>query len=257
MNANWSVGFSETAGSLKNHHLYVTQVRIPSFCDKEALFGLFDNEKLKDQPYILTNLLGRCLLEERSKIATESYYMKNTISSIQKELKSQGFHPVQNAIILHISYKATKIIIRIAILGDVQLLLGRKNGSFRLFSSTSVLKKTKSEPSLKTFELLLDSNDEFLLIANGGFWRAFRNCDDILSDIRLDCDAIIIAKKLQDIAQCFGVNSNLSIILIKLKIAREHVDHFLKELKQCVQQKSRGACDSDNTSLSVGKFSTD
>lgn len=41
---SWTVGFSETSGSKAK--LYISQIRLPAFCNTEALFGVFDGKNL-------------------------------------------------------------------------------------------------------------------------------------------------------------------------------------------------------------------
>lgn len=45
---SWSVGFSETAGC--KQRLYISQIRLPAFCNTEGLFGMFDGETNNNVP---------------------------------------------------------------------------------------------------------------------------------------------------------------------------------------------------------------
>lgn len=49
---SWSVGFSETSGSKSK--LHITQIRLPAFCNTEALFGIFDGKMQQTNMHILT-----------------------------------------------------------------------------------------------------------------------------------------------------------------------------------------------------------
>lgn len=64
--------------------LCIAQLRLPAFCNKEALIGLFDAGNNSELPQILVNTLPRILLEERTVKETASEYMKYTMLSAHR-----------------------------------------------------------------------------------------------------------------------------------------------------------------------------
>lgn len=140
----WKVGFSETAGNVSR--LYISQLRLPCFCNNEGLFGLFDGESSRTIPMELTKFIPKILLDERTVKETADDYMKYTLLSAHRELKQQGQRQGVSAIICHISLERDhlitqyhpksinkrKFILRVASVGEISAILVRQSGNVKL-----------------------------------------------------------------------------------------------------------------------------
>lgn len=139
--SSWCVGFSETSGC--KQRLYISQIRLPAFCNTEALFGVFDGETNSDMPLGVDKVVPRILLEERTVKETASEYMKYTMLSVHRELKEKGQKGGMNAVIVHILKSklpseytfcgdVKKYVMKIVSVGDVKVVLGRTSGPVRI-----------------------------------------------------------------------------------------------------------------------------
>ena len=84
------------------HRLYVSQVRMPSFCNVEGLFGIFDGGSNQEAPSALQEMIPRLLLEERTVRETSKEYLKYTLLSAHRELKDKGQKYGIDATLVHI-----------------------------------------------------------------------------------------------------------------------------------------------------------
>lgn len=132
----WKVGFSETAGN--KIKLYISQLRLPLFCNTEGLFGIFDGENNNSVPVVLEKTIPRILLEERTMKETAGEYMKYTMLSAHRELREKGQKQGVCATVVHISRtKATsdtfipsarRYVLRVASVGLAKVVLYRRTG---------------------------------------------------------------------------------------------------------------------------------
>lgn len=97
----WKIGFSETNGNANK--LYISQLRLPGFCNAEGLFGMFDGETSNGIPNMLVKSIPKILLEERTVKETSNDYMKYTFLSAHRELKLQGQKTGVTGTLCHIS----------------------------------------------------------------------------------------------------------------------------------------------------------
>lgn len=130
---SWTVGFSETAGC--KQRLYISQIRLPAFCNTEALFGIFDGENNNIIPSVVDKIVPRILMEERTVKETAADYMKYTMLSAHRELKDNSQKSGISAMIVHIvRSKITadysfcggtrKYVLRVASVGEVRAVIG-------------------------------------------------------------------------------------------------------------------------------------
>ncbi|KAJ3653311.1 hypothetical protein Zmor_012570 [Zophobas morio] len=255
---SWSVGFSETAGC--KQRLYISQIRLPAFCNTEGLFGMFDGETNNNVPVGVDKVVPRILLEERTVKETASDYMKYTMLSAHRELKDKGQKQGLNAIICHIlrskqsveySFCASvkKYVMKIASVGDIRVVLGRAAGPVRLLPIKQ-RKQIRTNPQIQLMvpdpdvtELFLDDQDEFMIIANKNLWDVMTP-ENAIREVALQRNVILAAKRLQDLAQSYGAEDNLSIIVVKFNLMGGDVDLLMRELRQTIR---RNKYQSDST----------
>lgn len=260
--ASWSVGFSETSGSKQK--LYISQVRLPAFCNTEALFGLFDGEKNSDMPGPVDKVVPRILLEERTVKETAGDYMKYTMLSAHRELKDKGQKHGMNAVIVHILKSKVsadysfcgglkKYVMKIASVGDARVILGRATGPVRLLPA-KYRKQIRTNPQIQLMvpdpdvaEVYLDEQDEYMIIANKNMWDVMTP-DNAIREVSLQRNVILAAKRLQDLAQSYGAEENLSIIVVKFNLISTDVDLLMRELRQTIR-KNKYQSESGNSTI--------
>lgn len=256
----WKVGFSETAGN--SPKLYVSQLRLPGFCNSEGLFGMFDGEHSNLVPNMLVKAVPKILLEERTIKETANDYMKYTLLSAHRELKGLGQNHGVCAVLCHIlrnripgtengSYynsstvNGKNFILRIASVGEITAVLIRQNGHIKLTHSDDSRQIGNSgsfpmvipDPMVKEF--ILGELDEYLLLANKKLWEVM-SIDAVAEEIRKEENVILSAKRIQDVAQSYGCEENLSIMIIKFNNIGQDVDFLMRELRQTIRKKSAG-----------------
>ncbi|CAG9798069.1 unnamed protein product [Chironomus riparius] len=251
----WKVGFSETSGNANK--LYIAQLRLPGFCNAEGLFGIFDGELNNSLPNMLVKVTPKILLEERTVKETSNDYMKYTLLSAHRELKQQGQKVGITATICHISrtkvtpdannyhnYQSNgrKFILRVASVGEGSAILIRQNGILKLTVGTS---KTKigcsynfpnTIPDPECNEIILGDNDEYLVVANKKLWDVLTP-HDVANEIRKEDNVLLASKRLQDVAQSFGAEENLSIIVVKFNNLGTDIDFLMRELRHTIRKK--------------------
>lgn len=248
--SSWSVGFSETAGS--KQRLYISQIRLPAFCNTEGLFGMFDGEGNSDIPLGVDKVVPRVLLEERTAKETALDYMKYTMLSTHRELKEKGQKQGMNAIIVHIlksklpaDYSfcggVKKYAMKIASIGDMRVVLGRSAGPVRLLPAKQ-RRQIRTNPQLHltmqdpdVTEIYLDEQDEYMIIANKNLWNVM-NPENAIKEVSLQRNVILAAKRLQDLAQSYGAEENLSIVVVKFNLIGSDVDLLMRELRQTIRK---------------------
>lgn len=248
--SSWGVGFSETAGC--KQRLYISQIRLPAFCNSEGLFGMFDGESNSDMPSGVDKIVPRVLLEERTVKETASDYMKYTILSTHRELKGKGQKHGMNAIIVHVlkskqpaDYSfcggVKKYVMKIASVGDIRVVLGRSSGPVRLLP-VKQRKQIRTNPQVHLMiqdpdiaEIYLDDQDEYMIIANKNLWNVMTP-ENAIKEVSLQRNVILAAKRLQDLAQSYGAEENLSIIVVKFNLIGSDVDLLMRELRQTIRK---------------------
>lgn len=246
----WTLGFSETSGS--KDKLRVTQIRESNFCNSEGLFGIFDNESNLQETSManLTQIVPRILLEEKTMKETSKEYLKYTLLSTQRELQGQGFKYGLDATLAHVSRLPSsqgcptmKYSLKVASSGEARTALCRAAGSLILAPPKKLSLKHQlsgfpfvvPDPSIE--EVTLEEDDEFLIIANKRLWQVL-SIEEAVREARAEANPVLAAKRLQDLAQAYGAEDNLSIIVIRLKgpSQQRSMDLLMRELRQAVQK---------------------
>lgn len=247
--SSWSVGFSETAGC--KQRLYISQIRLPAFCNTEGLFGMFDGENNSNMPVGIDKIVPRILLEERTVKETAIDYMKYTMLSAHRELKEKGHKCGMNAIIIHI-FKAKsstdysfcgglkRYVMKIVSVGDVRVVLGRSVGPIRVLPvkqrkqfRSSPLSSVIPDPDVMEFQL--EDKDEYMIIANKNLWEVM-SPENAIREVTLQRNVILAAKRLQDLAQSYGAEENLSVIVVRFNLVSSDVDLLMRELRQTIKK---------------------
>ncbi|XP_066246377.1 protein phosphatase PHLPP-like protein isoform X4 [Euwallacea similis] len=265
---SWTVGFSETSGSKQK--LHITQIRLPAFCNTEALFGIFDGENNSNNPSGIDKVLPRLLLEERTVKETSHEYMKYTLLSSYRHLRSKGLKQGINAVIVHIlKPKPTsaefnngfveglkKYVMKIASMGDMKVVIGKSEGPIRLLPAkirkqirtNSTINLAVSDPDMT--EIFLDEHDEYMILANRNLWDVM-SPENAIKEVSLQRNVILAAKRLQDLAQSYGAEENLSIIVVKFNLVSSDVDLLMRELRQTFR-KNKYQSESTNSMCQPG-----
>jgi PH domain/leucine-rich repeat-containing protein phosphatase len=254
----WKIGFSETTGN--SNKLYIAQLRLPSFCNSEGLFGIFDGESNNALSNMLVKAIPKILLEERTVKETVNDYMKYTLLSAHRELKQQGQKSGVCATLCHISRtritndntaynpynnNGRRFILRVASVGEASAVLIRQAGSSRLTAGNSKTKIGCSSnyplaiPDPELSEILLGDTDEYLVLANKKLWEVMTP-DAVAQEIRKEENVLLAAKRLQDVAQSYGAEENLSVILVKFNNLGTDIDFLMRELRHTIKKKPVG-----------------
>lgn len=255
----WKVGFSETSGNANK--LYIAQLRLPGFCNAEGLFGIFDGEANNSLPNMLVKVTPKILLEERAVKETSNEYMKYTLLSAHRELKQQGQKVGVTCTVCHISRtklltpdpnnfnhqaNGRKFVLRVASVGESSAILVRQTGILKLTMGSGKTKigcsysypNTLPEPECN--EVILGDKDEYLVIANKKLWEVMTP-NDVACEIRKEENVLLASKRLQDVAQSFGAEENLSIIVVRFNNLGTDIDFLMRELRHTIRKKPNGS----------------
>lgn len=255
MEPPWKIGFSETAGY--SSKLYMSQLRLPCFCNNEGLFGIFDGELSHFVPTQLIQSIPKILLDERTVKETAGDYMKYTLLSAHRELKQQGQRNGISVVLCHISLSKDlgrsmyhhpsintkrRFILRIASVGETSAIIIRRIGNVKLTPPTPKRQLGLSGnypiniPDPEVCELPLGDQDEYLVIANKRLWDVM-DAEAITREVRAETNVILAAKRVQDIAQSYGAAENLSVIIVKFNNLGTDADYLMRELRQTICNK--------------------
>ncbi|XP_037977122.2 protein phosphatase PHLPP-like protein [Plutella xylostella] len=252
----WTTGFSECPN--KSLQLCCAQIRLPSFCNKEGLFAIIDGENDTEVPKILQSTLPGLILEEKSIKETVNEYMKYVVLSAHRELKEKGQKKGASLILCHLTpisnpdngfgYTPRRYTLRLANVGDTRAVLSRRTGPLCLgiennkrLGYSSRYPSTVPDPDV--IQTVIKEDDEFLILANGNFWSVITTETAVL-EVRAEKDPIIAAKRLQDLAQSYGVEGCISVTVIRFDITRTEVDQLMQELRQTIGE-TKSMCRSD------------
>ncbi|KOB75746.1 putative adenylate cyclase [Operophtera brumata] len=252
----WTTGFSECPN--KALQLCCAQIRLPSFCNKEGLFAIIDGETDIEVPKILQASLPGLLLEEKSIKETVSEYMKYVVLSAHRELKEKGQRKGACLIMCHLSpvtstdngfgQSIKRYSLRLANVGDTKAVLSRRNGPLslgiennkRLGYST---RYPNTVPDPDVIQTIIKEDDEFLILGNGNFWNAV-SMETAVTEARAERNPVLAAKRLQDLAQSYGVEDCVSVMIIRFDTSRSDVDLLMRELRQTINS-NKSVCRSD------------
>ncbi|KAG6452536.1 hypothetical protein O3G_MSEX007684 [Manduca sexta] len=252
----WITGFSECPN--KYLQLCCSQIRLPSFCNKEGLFAVIDGETDTEVPKILQSCIPGLLLEERSIKETINEYMKYVVLSAHRELKEKGQRKGASLVMCHLSpappaenvfgQSNKKYNLRLANVGNTKAVLSRRNGILNLgiennkrLGCSSTYPNTVPDPDV--IQTVVKEDDEFLILGNGNFWNAI-SVDTAITEARTERNPVLAAKRLQDLAQSYGVEECISVLIIRFDSGRSDVDLLMRELRQTINS-NKSVCRSD------------
>ncbi|XP_052747068.1 protein phosphatase PHLPP-like protein isoform X2 [Bicyclus anynana] len=242
----WVSGFSESPS--KTLHLTCAQIRLPSFCNKEGLFAIIDGETDVEVPKILQSSLPGLLLEEKSIKETVNEYMKYVVLSAHRELKQRGQRKGACLIMCHLSpiiapengfgQTTRKYNLRLANVGNTKAVLSRRTGHLCLGAEnnkrlgySSRYPNTVPDPDI--IQTVIKEDDEFLILGNGKFWAAV-TVDAAVTEVRSERNPVLAAKRLQDLAQSYGTEDCISVVIIRFDAVRPDVDLLMRELRNTI-----------------------
>lgn len=90
-------------------------------------------------------------------------------------------------------------------------------------------------PDPDVSEIYLDEQEEFMIIANKNLWEVITP-ENAIKEVSLQRNVILAAKRLQDLAQSYGAEDNLSIIVVKFNLIGSDVDLLMRELRQTIRK---------------------
>ncbi|XP_070603246.1 PH domain leucine-rich repeat-containing protein phosphatase 1 [Erythrolamprus reginae] len=256
--AVWSHGYTEASG-IKNK-LYVATLSANNFCEnREALYGVFDGDRNVEIPYLLQCTMSDILEEELQKTKNEEEYMNNTFTVMQRKLGTAGQKLGGSAVLCHIKYDPLDpggcFTLTSANVGKCQSVLcrngkplplsrsytikceeeltrikehkaiitedGKVNG---VTDSTRILGYTFLHPSVvprpHVQSITLTSQDEFFILGSKGLWDSL-SIDEAVEAVRNVHDALAAAKKLCTLAQSYGCNDSLSVVVVQLDVTED------------------------------------
>lgn len=220
---------------------------MPSFCNTEGLFGIFDGGTNQSAPGALQEMIPRLLLEERTIRDTSKDYLKYTLLSAHRELKENGQKYGVDATLVHITKHSTsrtkRYSVKVASSGETKAVLCRAAGPLILAPSKKIPTKNQLGnaamfplviPDPSTEEIILEDDDEFVIIANQKLWEVL-TIQESVREARAEASPVLAAKRLQDLAQAYGAEDNLSIIVIRLSgPGTGDLDQLMRELRNVV-----------------------
>lgn len=74
-----------------------------------------------------------------------------------------------------------------------------------------------------------------MIIANKNLWGVMTP-ENAIKEVSLQRNVILAAKRLQDLAQSYGAEENLSIIVVKFNLIGTDVDLLMRELRQTIRR---------------------
>ncbi|CAH0725872.1 unnamed protein product, partial [Brenthis ino] len=252
----WVTGFSECPNKLLQ--LSCAQIRLPSFCNKEGLFAIIDGESDTEVPKILQSSLPGLLLEEKSIKETVNEYMKYVVLSAHRELKEKGQRRGACLIMCHLSPVNTpengfgqtpkKYNLRLANVGDTKAVLSRRSGPLCLGAENNKRigyssRYPNTVPDPDVIHTVIKEDDEFLILGNGKFWRSV-TIDTAIAEVRAERNPVLAAKRLQDLAQSYGTEDCISVVIVRFDTVRSDVDLLMRELRNTINT-NKSVCKSD------------
>ncbi|CAB3373383.1 Hypothetical predicted protein [Cloeon dipterum] len=230
----WTLGFADGGAWSR---FPICQLRLPAFCNTEALLGIFEGSGASgpEVAKLLAQSVPRLLLEERTLPDTAHEYMKYTILSAHRELRQKGQLSGANAVMCHISRPspAKPYILRVASVGPQGVLLARIGGSCARLTKSAphsepnrVLGQSAEFPLVIpdpfVTEVILGETDQFIIGASERFWEyvpeeeAVREVAASLGTSRGSKEANTAAKRLVDLAQGYGCTNSISVMVLSL-----------------------------------------
>lgn len=252
----WVTGFSECPN--KSLQLSCAQIRLPSFCNKEGLFAIIDGESDTEVPKILQSSLPGLLLEEKSIKETVNEYMKYVVLSAHRELKEKGQRRGACLIMCHLSPINTpengfgqtpkKYNLRLANVGDTKAVLSRRSGPLCLGAENNKRigyssRYPNTVPDPDVIHTVIKEDDEFLILGNGKFWRSV-TIETAIAEVRAERNPVLAAKRLQDLAQSYGTEDCISVMIVRFDTVRSDVDLLMRELRNTINT-NKSVCKSD------------
>lgn len=251
---------------------------MPSFCNVEGLFGVFDGGSNQEAPSALQEVIPRLLLEEKTIRESSKDYMKYTLLAVHRELKEKGQKYGIDATLVHLTrvsgppvpppsssssfssntsntaqnpnFDNSKRVysLKIASSGEAKAVLCRASGPLVLappkkdkmharkqLGNSAMFPLVVPDPVWE--DVILNEDDEFIIIGNKQLWEVL-GVEEAVREARAEANPVLAAKRLQDLAQAYGAEDNLSIIVVRLRGPPDGTDfnRVMKEFGQVVEK---------------------
>ncbi|XP_048521015.1 protein phosphatase PHLPP-like protein [Dendroctonus ponderosae] len=146
---------------------------------------------------------------------------------------------------------------KVACMGDMKIVLGKCGAPVRLLP-VKVRKQIRTNPTAHltvpdpdVTDIFLDEHDEYMILANKTLWDVMTP-ENAINEVSLQRNVILAAKRLQDLAQSYGAEDNLSIIVVKFNLISSDVDLLMRELRQTFIKNKYHSGDSTNSMCQPG-----
>ncbi|XP_065213412.1 protein phosphatase PHLPP-like protein [Planococcus citri] len=262
----WSIGFSETTG--KSDTLHISQLRLPTFCNSEALIGVFDTTNDTELSKLLVKTAPPTLLAERTEREANSDYLKYTMVSLLREVKDSPRQSDVHITLCHIcktedpqENTVSRYLLRIASVGDTKTILCRNFGSLTLSNNANQNHQNhrqsnghNNQPNilqdLHTTEISLHEQDQFLLLASKSLWEVI-STEEAVAEVRSVSNPVLAAKRLQDLAQSYNCEKGLSVVVLRFQNLAEDFDLLAQEMRQTIRstKSSNKICTCDQSRI--------
>ncbi|XP_071092127.1 PH domain leucine-rich repeat-containing protein phosphatase 2-like [Haliotis cracherodii] len=253
---SWQSGFSQTSGM--RNKLSVAMLNKSKFSEAgDALFGIFDGGRNDEVAKLMIELTPAIVAEEKEKMPTQEGFLKYTMLSAHKKIKSVGQRVGAAAALVHIQKHPNhhdQYSLCVASVGDTEVVLCRQNSPVcltrqftvshdkgecqRVINSDGIITEDgrisgvtfntrligcsylfpQVIPSPHITSTTLTSEDQMIIIANQGLWR-YMSHQEAVREINDIPDPVIAAKRLQDLAQGYGSRENIGILVVKLLLS--------------------------------------
>ncbi|XP_026681923.1 protein phosphatase PHLPP-like protein [Diaphorina citri] len=205
--------------------LNISQLRLPGFCNSDALIGIFDSGDNGDIASTLVQSIPRILLEERTVKETASDYMKYTMLTAHREIKDSLHRYSLSATLCHLSLHPVthRYMLHIASVGEAKAILCRQAGSLTFTHAPTLSPPVPPQgscplsfPDPHVTEVMLHENDHFLILANKSVWDVLSG-EEAVAEVRSVSEPVLAAKRIQDLAQSYGSEDNLSVLVLRFQ----------------------------------------
>ncbi|PBC33237.1 Protein phosphatase [Apis cerana cerana] len=198
---------------------------------------IVSSEKGSEQPWRLGFSETAGCRERELKDKGQKYGIDATLVHIVKIQLQQGYPKTP-----------TKYSLKVATSGDAKAVLCRAAGPLILAPPKKLSMKNQlgnaamfplvvPDPTFE--EVDLEDDDEFIIIGNKKLWEVL-SIQEAVREARAEASPVLAAKRLQDLAQAYGAEDNLSIVVVRLTGPNQgDLDQLMRELRHAVG-KNRG-----------------
>ncbi|XP_030893817.1 PH domain leucine-rich repeat-containing protein phosphatase 2 [Leptonychotes weddellii] len=255
----WSHGLAEMAG--QRNKLCVSALAVDNFAEGVgAVYGMFDGDRNEELPRLLQCTMADVLLEEVQQSTNDTVFMANTFLVSHRKLGMAGQKLGSSALLCYIrpdtADPASSFSLTVANVGTCQAVLCRSgkpvplskvfsleqdpeeaqrvkaqkaiitednkvNGvtcCTRMLGSTYLYPWILPKPHISATPLTIQ--DELLILGNKALWEHL-SYTEAVNAVRHVQDPLAAAKKLCTLAQSYGCQDNVGVMVVYLNIGEE------------------------------------